>query len=105
MTQYGLNELKYASSNSQDGFGVFSDIYYPAGWKAFIDGKETPILRVDYALRGLKIPAGRHEVDFKFHPDTYFLGQEISGISSILLILLVLGGFVFEIVRKKKEGS
>lgn len=103
LTQYGLNELKYASSNSQDGFGVFSDIYYPAGWKAFIDGKETPILRVDYALRGLKIPAGRHEIDFKFHPDTYFLGQEISGISSIILILLVIGGLVFELLGKKAE--
>jgi hypothetical protein len=102
LTQYGLNELQYTSSNTANGLAVFSDIYYPAGWKAFIDGKETPILRVNYALRGLVIPAGKHQVDFKFHPDTFFTGQKISGISSILLLLIFVGGLGMEIFRKKE---
>ncbi|GAA4318112.1 YfhO family protein [Compostibacter hankyongensis] len=102
LTQYGLNALKYASENTAEGLAVFSDIYYPAGWKAFIDGKETPILRVNYALRGLKIPAGKHQIEFRFHPDTFFTGQKIAGFSSVLLILLVIGGLVAEGVRRQR---
>lgn len=91
LSRYGLNELQFRSSNPSRGLAVFSDIYYPAGWKAYIDGKETPILRVDYAFRGLLIPAGQHQIVFRFHPDTYYLGERISGISSWFLLLLVLG--------------
>lgn len=104
LTQYGLNELHYQSSNANLGLAVFSDIYYPAGWKAFIDGKETPILRVNYALRGLKIPAGQHQIVFKFHPDTYFTGQKISLISSLTLILLVAGALATALLRKKNPA-
>ncbi|TAM97237.1 MAG: hypothetical protein EPN39_11765 [Chitinophagaceae bacterium] len=102
LTHYSLNDMQYASDNAQNGFAVFSEIYYPAGWKAYIDGKESPIIRVDYAFRGLMIPAGKHTIEFKFHPKTYFLGQEISGISSVILILLVIAGLVWEITRRMK---
>ncbi|TAN13952.1 MAG: hypothetical protein EPN37_12615 [Chitinophagaceae bacterium] len=104
LTHYSLNDMQYASDNTQNGLAVFSEIYYPAGWKAYIDGKESPIIRVDYAFRGLVIPAGKHQIEFKFHPKTYFLGQEISGISSIILILLVLAGLALEITRRLKMG-
>ncbi|MBS0030465.1 YfhO family protein [Chitinophaga sp. 22321] len=93
LTKYGLNALKYTAQNNGEGLAVFSDIYYPAGWKAYIDGKESPIIRVNYALRGLKIPAGKHEIDFKFEPATFFLGRKIAGISSVLLLVLVAAGF------------
>lgn len=102
LTGYSLNDMKYESDNNKPGFAVFSEIYYPAGWKAYIDGKESPIIRVDYAFRGLMIPAGKHNIEFKFHPKTYFLGQEISGISSVILILLVIAGLVWEITRRMK---
>lgn len=95
LTKYGLNALKYTAQNSGEGLAVFSDIYYPAGWKAFIDGKETPIIRVNYALRGLKIPAGKHDIDFKFEPATFFLGRKISGISSVALLICVAVGFIW----------
>jgi hypothetical protein len=94
LDKYGLNELKYTSVNSGAGLSVFSDIYYPAGWKAFIDGKETPILRVNYALRGLVVPAGKHEIVFRFAPATFFLGRKISTISSILLLVMVAAGLI-----------
>jgi Bacterial membrane protein YfhO len=104
LTQYGLNELKYASDNSKEGFGVFSDIYYPAGWKAYIDGKEVPIIRVNYLLRGLVIPAGKHDIDFKFHPDTYFLGQKISFISSLLIIVILTLALIKELYPKPEKS-
>ncbi|HVB02194.1 MAG TPA: DnaJ domain-containing protein [Chitinophagaceae bacterium] len=102
LTRYSLNDLYYASDNSQAGFGVFSEIYYPAGWKAYIDGQPSAIFRVDYALRGLRIPAGKHQVVFHFHPDVYFLGQRISFFSSLLLILLFAWGIFFSIRESGK---
>ncbi|WP_160712910.1 YfhO family protein [Chitinophaga solisilvae] len=101
LTHYDIHQLTYTSQNAADGFAVFSDIYYPAGWKAFIDGKETAIIRVNYALRGLKIPAGKHEITFIFHPDTYFLGQQISLATSWVLMVLVLAGFVAGAIWRK----
>ena len=103
LTKYGLNQLEYASHNSQEGFGVFSEIYYPAGWEAFIDGKPADIIRTDYALRGLKIPAGDHKIVMKFAPKTYFVGMEIAGISSVLLLVLIAGMLAWEIFRRGKR--
>ncbi len=92
LTKYGLNDLSFSSSNAKDGFAVFSDIYYPAGWKAFVDGKETEIIKTNYLLRGLYLPAGNHKIEFKFHPDTYFKWATVSMISSILILLITIGG-------------
>lgn len=103
LTQYGLNEMKYTSENSGQGLAVFSEIYYPAGWKAYIDGKESPIIRVNYAFRGLVIPAGKHQIDFKFHPQTFFTGEKISGTSSIIIILLILAGLAWEIYSRAQR--
>ncbi|HUX85034.1 MAG TPA: YfhO family protein, partial [Chitinophagaceae bacterium] len=100
LTRYGLNELQYSSSNSQEGLAVFSDIYYPAGWTALIDGKASPILRVNYALRALKVPAGNHQIIFRFHPQTYFTGEEISLVSSLLILLLLALGLVWLAIRE-----
>jgi uncharacterized membrane protein YfhO len=75
-------------------------MYYPYGWKATIDGSEVPIARVNYALRGLKVPAGQHEIVFKFVPEVVKTGSTIMLISNILLLLIVLGG-LFLVYKKK----
>ena len=92
--------MKYSSNNKNEGFAVFSEMYYKNGWNATIDGKESEIIRVDYALRGLNIPAGKHTVEFKFEPQVVKTGSTIALLSSIGMVLLLAGGVYFE--RKKK---
>ena len=98
---YKPNHLKYTSNNTNHGFAVFSEIYYPKGWKATIDGKETPIYRVDYTLRGLEIPKGKHTIEFKFEPEVVKTGSTIALFSSLAMLLVIVGGVYFE--RKKKK--
>ncbi|HVG11597.1 MAG TPA: YfhO family protein [Flavisolibacter sp.] len=83
------DELIYSSSSASAGFAVFSEIYYEKGWKAFIDGKETPIVRTNYVLRGLTVPAGQHEIRFAFKPDSYFTGKTISLVAGLLVLLFL----------------
>ncbi len=83
LVAYKPNHLKYVSNNSKNGFGVFSEMYYKNGWIATIDGKEAPIYNVNYVLRGLEIPAGKHTIEFKFEPQVVKTGSSIALISSI----------------------
>ena len=74
---------------------MFSDVYYDKGWKAYIDGEETDIIRTNYLLRGLMIPEGKHDIEFRFKPKSFAIGQTLAIISSILVLLLMLAaGFV-----------
>jgi len=93
------NHLKYVSNNKNAGFAVFSEMYYKDGWKATVDGKQVPIIRVDFALRGINIPAGNHNIEFKFEPQVVKTGSTITLISSLGMLLLLVGGVYFE--RKK----
>ncbi len=93
LNKYGLDELSFTSTNSKEGIAVFSDIYYPKGWKAYVDDKETPIMRANYVLRAIKVPAGNHKIEFRFKPDSFYTGQKVAFVSSILLVLLCLGAF------------
>jgi Bacterial membrane protein YfhO len=83
--------LKYETNSATDGLVVFSEIFYPKGWIATIDGRETSILRVNYVLRGLEVPAGKHVIEFTFQPKPYLIGNKITMASSWLLLLVVLG--------------
>jgi hypothetical protein len=86
----------YQSASAANGFAVFSEIYYDKGWTAYIDGKETPILRTNYVLRGLNIPAGNHEVRFEFRPRSYYTGQPIANIAGLLVfVFLLLAGWLY----------
>lgn len=95
------NYLKYTSSNPNDGFAVFSEIYYPHGWKATIDGNEADFARVNYILRGMEIPAGAHVIEFKFDPDVVKTGSSVSLASSVLLAILLLFGVFYEFKKRK----
>jgi uncharacterized membrane protein YfhO len=89
LTSYKPNHLKYTSNNSKNGFGVFSEMYYEKGWKATIDGKEAKIYNVNYVLRGLKIPAGKHTIEFKFEPEVVKTGSTIALISTLLMLIAI----------------
>lgn len=102
LDKYGLNEISFVSNNSHEGLAVFSDIYYDKGWKAYVDGKETPIVKANYVLRAVLLPAGNHKIEFKFHPETYYSTNNYAMISSILLYALF-GAALFMAFRKKGE--
>jgi len=91
LVNYKLNHLVYETKNAEDGFAVFSEVYYKNGWNATIDGVEVKHYNVNYILRGLEIPKGTHTVEFKFNPSVVTTGSRISLVSSILLVLLILG--------------
>jgi len=101
LQSYKPNDLVYETDAKDKGFAVFSEIYYPKGWNAYIDGKLTPHTCVDYVLRGMEIPAGKHQVEFKFEPAIYKTGNTIALIGSILLLLCVAAGFYM--AAKKQE--
>ena len=90
LTSYAPNELKYHYSASADRLAVFSEIYYPDGWKAEVDGKPVDVVRADWTLRAAALPAGEHDVVMRFEPKSYVVGAGISRASSIALILLLL---------------
>ena len=91
LVDYKLNHLVYETKTTEDGFAVFSEVYYKNGWNATIDGVEVKHYNVNYILRGLEIPKGTHTVVFKFNPSVVTTGSNISLVSSILLALLILG--------------
>lgn len=104
LTSYRPDRLVYEYSAPHDAFAVFSEIWYDKGWKAYVDGKELPILRANYLLRALQLPGGNHQVEFKFEPRSYHLGETISLIASVLLLLGLAGAVWLEVSRKPVEA-
>lgn len=100
MKSYAPNRLKYTSQAADKQFAVFSEIYYADGWKAFIDGKEVPIKKVNYLLRGLEVPAGKHQIEFVFDLPKYHLSTTFAYIGSALIFFLLGWGIYSD--RKKK---
>lgn len=99
LDSYKSNDLKYTSNNPNNGFAVFSEMYYKNGWNAYIDGKLTEHYRVDYALRGLPVPAGKHTIEFKFEPQVVKTGSMIS----LFSFIGILGLLVFGIYTERKK--
>ncbi|MCG2461372.1 YfhO family protein [Flavobacteriaceae bacterium F89] len=105
LTHYEPNHLTYRSSNPNAGVGVFSEMYYADGWNAYIDGEEKPYFEVNYVLRAIKIPSGNHIIEFKFRPNLVQTGSQITLASSIILVLIVLGGIGFSVWRTRHEDK
>ena len=99
---YKPNHLIYTSNNTNDGYAVFSEIYYKYGWKATIDGKESTIDKVDYTLRGMDIPKGKHTIEFKFEPQVVKTGSTIALISFIIMVLVIIGGVYLDTKKDRK---
>ena len=100
LTSYKANELIYESNTSINQFAVFSEIYYKDGWNAYVDGKLTPHYQVNYVLRGMEIPKGKHTIEFKFEPTVIKNGNTITLISYVLLLLIPIAWFY----SKKKKN-
>lgn len=105
LTSYAPNALSYSYTCDTERLAVFSEIYYPDGWTAYVDGQEIPLFRADWTLRAAKLPAGQHTVTMKFAPQSYVLSSNVSRASSglLLLILMSIGGMA--ILPRTSSGS
>ena len=122
MTHYAPNELRYEFSTDTEPAAIFSEIYYPKGWKAWIEpagaygevrgghyqptseGHPVELFRADWMLRGAIIPEGEGQLIMRFEPDSYQLGEDISRASSIALILLLIASAAGMIVFHSKNN-
>ena len=102
LLSYASNNLVYDFQSKAQQLVVFSEIYYPIGWEVFVDGKEMPYFRADYLLRAMVVPAGHHKIEFKFAPEAWRMGETVSLIASVGLLLL-LGWFVFWLLKRNKN--
>ncbi|MDB5272522.1 MAG: hypothetical protein JWO58_889 [Chitinophagaceae bacterium] len=99
------DQLKYDYNASSEQLVVFSEIYYQPGWNAYIDGKLAPHFRVNYVLRAMRVPAGKHSIVFKFEPEHYKQSEQIALIGSwvfTLFLLGLIGLYVKDEMKKKK---
>jgi len=92
LVKFDNDEIEYTANCNGPQFAVFSEIYYPVGWNAYIDGKKVNYVNTDYILRGLSIPAGQHQVKFAFEPPSVKQGNTIMFIASIVILIVLLGG-------------
>ncbi len=99
LQSYSPNKLVYQSNSTKPQVAVFSEIYYKNGWNAYVDGKPTPHFRVNYVLRAIQLPKGKHTIEFKFEPQVIKTGSTITLLSYVLLFLIPIGWFFIE---KKK---
>jgi hypothetical protein len=99
LNTYAPNRLTYDASTATQQIAVFSEVYYDKGWNAYLNGEPWPHFRVNYILRAMIVPAGSHEIEFRFEPRSYYLGEKISLAGSILIGLLIMG-FILQEIRK-----
>lgn len=95
------DKISYKSRAANNQFAVFSEVHYPHGWNAYIDGKKTDYSRVNYVLRGMPVPSGDHTIEFRFEPRSVILGDKITMWLSVLLYLMLVAGLVLEFRNKR----
>ncbi len=104
MTQYAPDKVIYQSASQKEGLAIFSEIYYPYGWKAYIDGKQVPISRADWTLRALVVPPGEHKIEMVFDNDNIKVCGIVTTITSGALLLILLGFLIYLIFFKKVKN-
>lgn len=103
LTKYQANELEFKTQSKTPQLAVLSEIYYPKGWKMFVDEKEVPYIKADYLLRAVYVPAGNHTVKMLFEPEVITKGKTISLIAFGLFVLLSILGIIWMYKNKKQE--
>ena len=106
LTKYTPRYIDYEYVTSKPGTIVFSEIYYPYGWKATIDGEPADIYRVNYMLRAINVPAGAHSIHMEFAPESVKKGDTIAMVCIIIMygtVLAILGLAAYAVIRKRKE--
>jgi hypothetical protein len=112
LTHFDNDTMIYASESDKPQFAVFSEVYYPFGWNVYLDGKKTDYCKVNYILRGLSIPAGKHDIKFIFEPESYKKGLKIGYIASYLILIFFVGGLFMQwrmnrekVVKSQESGA
>lgn len=103
LTSYAPDVLTYKSQSSADGTVVFSEIFYPYGWKAYIDGKPAQIFRANYLLRAMNIPAGNHDIRMEFRPDSVRKGNTVAVIFILIMYATVLGVIAGALIKRYRQ--
>jgi hypothetical protein len=104
MTKFDNDAIEYEANCNGPQFAVFSEIYYPIGWNAYLDGKKVDYCNVNYILRGMSIPAGKHSIKFVFEPASVKKGTSIMFLASIAVLLIFVGG-LFMAWRQNRQMS
>ncbi len=99
------DKIDYTYQSSTPQVAVFSEVYYPRGWNAYIDGQKADYFRTNYVLRGMYLPAGNHKIEFRFEPESYTIGRMASIIASLLAILIIIASIYFFVKRKNETES
>ena len=102
LTEYQPNKLRYEYNTTTEQLAVFSEVYYPDGWSASLNGQPVEHFRVNYILRAMFMPAGSGEIEFVFRPAAYYTGGKIAWFFSALLLLLI-GGYIWKEVRRYRH--
>ena len=103
LTSYAPDVLTYQSQSTTDGTVVFSEIYYPYGWKAYIDGKPAEIFRANYLLRAMNIPAGQHDIRMEFRPDSVRKGNTIATIFIVIMYAVIVGLIAGTLIKRGRQ--
>ncbi|HLW31362.1 MAG TPA: YfhO family protein, partial [Aequorivita sp.] len=101
---YKPNHLVYEASTKTPQLAIFSEVYYPKGWNAYINGKPAEHFRADYVLRAMIIPPGNNKIEFKFEPKVIQTGSTISLASSLIFVLILLGSLYYGFRKKETDG-
>jgi hypothetical protein len=105
LVKFDNDEISYEANCTSPQFAVFSEVYYPLGWNAYLDGKKTDYCKVNYILRGMSVPAGKHTIRFAFEPASVKSGKNLMFISSILILLIFLGGIFMHFRQSFKQPA
>lgn len=105
LAKYDNDDITYTTTSATNQFAVFSEVYYPAGWQAYIDGKATDYVKTNYALRGIYVPQGNHTIEFKFSPSSYNTGQTLTYIGNAAIWVAFICFIAAAVLKRRKNNG